>query len=116
MFADVDTISSTIEDDFRVRSVALRPSDDESSDLELDFKTMTVEGKRVLLGDLASAAFDILGWRYPLSSVERIQILGRSVSQRQQDRFFTPRALLEVRPAAEALELEGLDASGEDED
>ncbi|MFE5501335.1 hypothetical protein ACFQ73_02135 [Amycolatopsis japonica] len=116
VFADVDTISSTIEDDFRVRSVALRPSDDESPDLELDFKTMTVEGRKVLLGDLASAAFDVLGWRYPLSTDERTQILGRSASQRQQDRLFTPRALIEVRPAAEALELEGPDASEDDED
>jgi hypothetical protein len=76
VFADVDTISSTIEDDFRVRSLTLRPTDEESSDLELDFKTMTVEGRNAVLGDLAFAAFDVLGWRYPLSEEERQQILG----------------------------------------
>ncbi|TDV41692.1 hypothetical protein [Actinophytocola oryzae] len=78
VFADVDTISSTIEDDFRVRSLTLRPTDEESSDLELDFKTMTVEGRNVVLGDLAFAAFDVLGWRYPLSEDERRQLLGAS--------------------------------------
>lgn len=76
VFADVDTISSTIEDDFRVRSLTLRPTDEESSDLELDFKSMTVEGRNAVLGDLAFAAFNVLGWNYPLTEDERQQILG----------------------------------------
>jgi hypothetical protein len=79
VFADVDTISSTINDDFRVRSLTLHPTDEESSDLELDFKTMTVEGRNAILGDLAFAAFEVLGWRYPLSEDERAQILGAPV-------------------------------------
>jgi hypothetical protein len=54
----------------------LRPTDEESSDLELDFKTMTVEGRNAVLGDLAFAAFNVLGWNYPLTEVERQQILG----------------------------------------
>ncbi|KFU75301.1 hypothetical protein SAMN04489729_6981 [Amycolatopsis lurida] len=116
VFADVDTISSTIEDDFRVRSLTLRPTDEVSSDLEVDFKTMTVEARNAVLGDLASAAFDVLGWRYPLSTSERSQILGIPITPRQvvdqpdnsRERSISP---------PERLQLEGADTSdGDDED
>jgi hypothetical protein len=102
VFADVDTISSTIEDDFRVRSLTLRPTDEESSDLELDFKTMTVEGRNAVLGDLAFAAFNVLGWNYPLTEDERQQILGAPPLLATDPPDFDP-------PDAEPPRLEGTD-------
>ncbi len=76
IFADVDAIHETMADDFLVRSLNVLPWDDEDSDIEVDFKTMTVEGINVLIGDLANAAFDILGYRYPLTDPQHEWLLG----------------------------------------
>ncbi|WP_406638475.1 hypothetical protein [Amycolatopsis sp. WGS_07] len=56
VFGDVGAIHNTIGDDFRVRSLSVQPTDEESSNLEVDFKTMTADGTNALIGDLASAA------------------------------------------------------------
>ncbi len=76
VFADVDAIHETIVDEFRVRSLSVLPWDDDDSDIEVDFKTMTVEGTNVLIGDLVDAAFDILAYRYPLTEPQREWLLG----------------------------------------
>lgn len=70
LLADATQIQSSINDEFRVRSVDIRTSVDDSSDIHLDFSTMTGAGRDVPLSDLAVSTFSVLGHRFPLLDSE----------------------------------------------
>jgi hypothetical protein len=73
---DVSAIHSSIEDDFKVRSLEIVPQDDESSAITADFRTLLADGSNVPIGDLAGVSFDLLGHRYPLTVDERDALIG----------------------------------------
>lgn len=79
VIADAGSIQSTIEDDFRVRSIDARTSVDDSSDIRLDFSLMAGTGNNIPLGDLADASFTVLGHRFPITAEERAELMDEVV-------------------------------------